>query len=202
MNSGENKRNETPKTGPTKVNPPVRVHLGSGVLTGDRVQSVVRIMADMKGVYRDEELRKSLDQQAVVYRVQTFYPVVEDEEGGLFWGTTFLQPGLVGDEYFMTKGHYHAKPSRGEFYLTLFGNGALILMDEKHHTVFEPMSAGTLHYVPGHTAHRVANTGDQVLTFLACWPSDAGHDYETISRQGFSARLRKMRGVPVLVEEP
>ena len=109
---------------------------------------------------------------------------------------------MVGDEYYMTKGHYHAKRSRGEFYLTVSGSGALILMDEQRKAAFETMSAGTLHYVPGHTAHRVANTGDTLLTFLACWPSDSGHDYETISSQGFSARLRKVGGVAALVEEP
>ena len=75
-------------------------------------------------------------------------------------------------------------------------------MDEKRKTVFEPMSAGTLHYVPSHTAHRVANTGDALLTVLACWPSDSGHDYEAIAGQGFSARLRNVGGIPVLVEEP
>jgi glucose-6-phosphate isomerase len=108
----------------------------------------------------------------------------------------------VGDEYFITKGHFHAEKSRGEFYLTVEGTGALILMDKARRTVFEPMSAGTLHYIPSRTAHRVANTGRSRLTFLACWPSDAGHDYDTIQHQGFSARLRNVGGVPILVEEP
>jgi len=48
-------------------------------------------------------------------------------------------------------------------------------------------------------AHRVAYTGELVLTFLACWPSDAGHDYERIVAEGFCARLRKARGSPTLV---
>ncbi len=77
----------------------------------------------------------------------------------------------------------------------------MILMDEKSRTVFEPMHPGTVHYIPGHTAPRVANTGDSLLAFLACWPSDAGHDYESVARQGFSARLRRVGGIPTLVEE-
>jgi glucose-6-phosphate isomerase len=179
-----------------------RVNLTSGELCGREVQSLSRTIADMKGSYRDEDARKLLNQKSVVYRVEAFHPVDEGNEGGLFWGTTFLNPGTVGDEYFMTKGHHHAKRSRGEFYLTVAGNGALILMDESRKTVFEPMSAGTLHYVSAYTAHRIANTGNSLLTVLACWPSDAGHDYDVIARDGFSARLRNMGGSPALVEEP
>jgi glucose-6-phosphate isomerase, archaeal len=180
----------------------MKVNLSSGELFGRGVQCLSRTIEDMKGAYRDEESRGLLDQNTVVYRVEAFYPVDEGNEGGLFWGTTFLNPGVVGDEYFMTKGHHHAKRSRGEFYLTVGGNGALILMDEGRKTIFEPMSAGTLHYVSAHTAHRIANTGGSLLTVLACWPSDAGHDYDVIARDGFSARLRNIGGAPVLVEEP
>lgn len=180
---------------------PMNVDLSSGELLGQGVQHLTRTIQEMKGIYRDEESRKLLDQKAVVYRVESFHPVDEGNEGGLFWGTTFLNPGMVGDEYFMTKGHQHAKRSRGEFYLTVAGNGALILMDQSRKTVFEPMSTGTLHYVSAYTAHRIANTGSSLLTVLACWPSDAGHDYDVIAHYGFSARLRNIGGSPVLVEE-
>jgi hypothetical protein len=54
-------------------------------------------------------------------------PVAEGTPGGLYWGTTFIQPGLVGDEYFMTKGHSHSLPDRAEYYITASGEGALIL---------------------------------------------------------------------------
>jgi glucose-6-phosphate isomerase, archaeal len=179
----------------------MKVNLSSGELLGRGIQCLSRTIADMKGVYRDEESRGLLDQKMVVYQVEAFHPVDEGNEGGLFWGTTFLNPGMVGDEYFMTKGHHHAKRSRGEFYLTVAGSGALILMDESRKTVFEPMSTGTLHYVPAYTAHRIANTGNSLLTVLACWPSDAGHEYDVIARDGFRARLRNIGGFPVLVEE-
>ena len=35
----------------------------------------------------------------------------------------------------------------------------------------------------GGVAHRVANTGNSVLSFAACWPSDAGHNYEEIANK-------------------
>jgi len=138
----------------------------------------------------------------LVYRVQMFRPVAEGVVGGLFWGTTFVEPGLVGDEYFMTKGHFHVLRNRSEYYVTTGGEGALILMDEGRRTRFELMRPGSVHYIPSSHAHRVANTGSSVLSFLACWPSDAGHDYESVLEHGFSARLRRVDGSPFLVEEP
>jgi glucose-6-phosphate isomerase len=176
--------------------------ISSGELVGEGIQRVTRAIKDMKGIFRDEESRQSLSQDAVVYRVQAVYPVGEGEEGGLFWGTTFIEPGMVGDEYFMTKGHFHANRRRGEYYMTVTGRGALILMDENRRTTFEPMHPGTLHYIRVNTAHRVANIGESVLAFWACWPSDAGHDYDSIASMGFSARLRKVNGIATLVEEP
>jgi glucose-6-phosphate isomerase len=108
---------------------------------------------------------------------------------------------MVGDEYFMTRGHYHARLNRSEFYLTLRGEGALLLMSTDRQVRSEPMYARTLHYIPSETAHRVVNTGSEELIFTACWPSDAGHDYESIAHNGFSARMRRFTGKPMLIEE-
>ena len=78
--------------------------------------------------------------------------------------------------------------------------GALILMDEAGKTWFEAMRPGSLHYIPGFVAHRLANTGDVPLRVGACWPSDAGHDYASIASAGFTARLMCVHGVPTLVD--
>ena len=179
----------------------IMVDIKTGGLSGGRIQRFTRCIKDLKGIFSDEKARQSFDPEKVVYRVETFTPVSEGEEGGLFWGTTFIEPGMVGNEYFMTKGHFHAKRRRAEYYMTVAGGGALILMDENRRTSFEAMHPGTLHYIPAHTAHRVANTAGSVLSFLACWPSDAGHDYESIAVEGFTARLLEVGGVPTLVEE-
>lgn len=55
---------------------------------------------------------------------------------------------MVGNEYFMTKGHFHEQRHRGEYYLTVIGCGALILMDESRRTTFEPMRPSSLHSIP------------------------------------------------------
>lgn len=99
----------------------------------------------------------------------------------------------------MTRGHFHEKREAAEYYWGISGNGLLLLMDEDRSHRVEAVSPGSLHYIPGWTAHRVVNTGDEPLRFGACWPADAGHDYDTIARDGFSARIFCRDGVPVVV---
>jgi glucose-6-phosphate isomerase, archaeal len=178
-----------------------RVDLRTGLLTGAAIEQAVRTIADLKGVFRDEKARVAIDSGTPVYRVQSYLPVPQGTAGGLFWGSTFIEPGMVGDEYFMTRGHFHAKRDCSEYYIGLAGHGALILMDEERRTWFEPVTPGSVHYIPGRVAHRAANTGREVFSFAACWPSDAGHDYDTIATHGFGARLRNVGGAAVLVED-
>jgi glucose-6-phosphate isomerase len=118
----------------------------------------------------------------------------------LFFGCTFLQPGTVGDEYFMTKGHFHSTIDTAEFYWGIRGEGILLLMGEDRSIRAERVVPGSLHYIPGCIAHRMVNVGNEVLSFGACWPSNAGHNYETIKRKGFSARVLKTPEGPTVVE--
>lgn len=183
------------------IDPEIALDLSTGELRGSPIHKSSRTIADMKGYYRDETARQRLDPGTVIYRVQAFLPGPEGQRSALFLGTTFVEPGAVGDEYFMTKGHFHLNRERTEYYITISGEGALILMDENRQTNFEVMRPGSVHYIPARTAHRVANTGKSVLAFLACWPSDAGHDYESIASEGFGARLRNVNGAATLIEE-
>lgn len=138
-----------------------------------------------------------MDPETIVYRVWWWEPVVGGTQGGLFWGLTEIQPGTVGDEYFMTQGHRHAILDRAEFYGTNSGTGMLVLSDESGETRYEPMQPGSLHYIPGRISHRVVNTGDVPLRFVACWPSDAGHDYDIAGSKGFRARVVREQGKSV-----
>jgi len=164
------------------------------------VQRTNATIGDLRGVFADEEARQAFPEQAVVYAVHAIRPVPEGTEGGLFCGTTLVMPGQVGGEYFMTRGHFHTQRDRAEFYWCMAGEGLLLLMDEDRRCRAEPMWPGTTHYIPGHTAHRAVNTGHEVLSFSACWPSDAGHDYAAIVRSPFSLRVFCVDSVPTIVE--
>jgi glucose-6-phosphate isomerase len=186
---------------PVVMPPPLSLNLARGVMTGEAVRESFKALSDLAKVFRDRAALAHLDPAREVYRVRSWLPVSSGTEGGLFWGVTVLQPGKVGDEYFMTHGHFHANPTRAEYYATASGNGMLIRMDRERRTWGETMTPGSLHYIQGEHAHRVANTGSEPLVFWACWGSDAGYDYGTIDQSGLGARLLERDGRPVLVAE-
>ena len=174
-----------------------RIDLKTGQIEDAAVS--FRRIGDLIGVFADEEARAAMPQDAIVYRVETHQAEKEGTPGGLLFGTSFVYPGKVGDEYFMTKGHFHAKRDTAEYYFCIAGKGALILMDESGKCWAEEMEPGTLHYIPRSVAHRLANTGEEILAVGCCWGADIGHDYATIAREGFSKRLREVDGAPKLV---
>jgi glucose-6-phosphate isomerase len=157
-------------------------------------------MGQLRGIFRSQEDWSMIAPERVVYRVQWIPPVEDGTEGGLFWGNTTIEPGRVGDEYFMTHGHLHEKSNRAEFYATVSGTGYLLMMDRDRKAWAEPMSAGSIHYVAANIAHRAVNCGDEPLRFVACWPSDAGHDYASIAERGFSLRVVCREGGPLVIE--
>ncbi len=170
-----------------------------GEMSGPAVRETVKTLAELSGLFRDREAYAAMDPQREVYRVRAWAPVAAGEEGGLFWGVTILQPGKVGDEFFMTHGHFHANRTRAEYYATVAGQGILLRMDEQRATRGEAMSPGTLHYIRGRHAHRVVNVGPEPLIFWACWGSDAGYDYGIIRQEGFGAAVVERDGKPAIV---
>ena len=172
----------------------------NGMLEGRGIEKIDRKIKNLKDIFFNLDALEKMDPETVVYEVESYFPVEQNTEGGLFFGITYIHPGVVGNEYFMTKGHFHKIKNRGEFYCTLQGEGMLILMDEERNTWAEKMYPGSIHYIKGNTAHRTANTGTSILSFSAFWPSDAGHDYAIISEQGFSKILIKKDGKPELIE--
>lgn len=168
-------------------------------LIGESVESSIRKLGDLRGIFEDKTAFESMNFEQIAYRVSSTFPVQEGTLGGLFMGITYLMPGKVGNEYFMTKGHFHSKIDRAEFYWGVEGEGMLILMNEAREVWAERMYPGSLHYIPGGVAHRVANVGNSMLIFAASWPSDAGHNYEAIAKYGFARRLKEVNGKPRLV---
>lgn len=161
--------------------------------------TVTRKLSHMRGSYRDAEAEAALlaDGDPLVYEV--FQYDVPERLGELFTCTTVLYPGRVGDEYFMTKGHFHEVRDRAEVYFGLQGEGYLLLETEDGEVAATRMEAGTVAYVPPQWAHRTVNTGSEPFVFLAVYPGDAGHDYGTIETDGFKQAVVERDGQAVIV---
>ena len=127
-------------------------------LLGERVENVSRTLGDLRGIFADVDAFSRMPQNMPAYEVSSFLPEQEGTPGGLYFGITYLHPGKVGNEYFMTKGHFHANIDRAEFYWGLEGEGMLILMDQLRRVWAERVFPGSLHYIPGGAPHRLANT--------------------------------------------
>ncbi len=183
----------------TIIDTPFKVDYSNGNISGKSVINPVKKIKDLQHIFEDKKAFLKIDKEKIIYEVQVIRPVEEGRKGGLFYGKTIIHPGKVGNEYFMTKGHFHQKVDRAEFYWGIEGEGMLILMDKNRNTWAEKMYSGSLHYINGYIAHRTVNTGTTKLSFGACWPSDAGHNYQEIIDNGFSARLKEVDGKPQLI---
>lgn len=173
--------------------PETHIDWRKGSLDGPGIQRSRKLLKDLNYVYPNYA-ESGLSPDTEVYSVQWWAPARDGQEGGLFWGVTHLQPGRVGDEYFMTHGHFHALETRAEYYTAVSGHGILLRMERGGRTWAEEMVPGALLYIDGKHAHRVVNTGSEPLVFWACWPSDAGYDYGTIAREGFGLRVLERSG--------
>jgi glucose-6-phosphate isomerase len=165
---------------------------------------IERRASAMEGAYADAAALRELveDGDPVVYEVEQ--RDVPPEVGHLVCCTTVVNAGTVGDEYFMTKGHYHAVRETAEIYLGLAGEGRLLLQTEIGETSVLRMERGTVAYVPPGWAHRTVNVGRDPLVFFAVYPGQAGHDYDAIEASGFARRVFETASGPAVVpaEEP
>jgi glucose-6-phosphate isomerase len=169
----------------------------------ENAQSVqTRRLSDMRGFYADSEAEAALaEHNPLLYQVYYQYNPPESE-GELGICTTIIQPGKVGDEFFMTKGHFHGKIDRAELYFGLSGTGMLVMETPDGITNAQVMTAGVSAYVPPYWAHRTVNTGSEPFVFLACFPADAGYDYATIAERGFGILVVERDGQVQVVENP
>ncbi len=168
--------------------------------TIDDKPRVERHLADLRGCFRDEgAYERALELgNPLVYSVASVETAVG--QGDLHYGLGVIQPGSIGDEYFLTKGHMHTWREAAEVYIGLSGQGAMLLEVEadgsSRMVLLQPNSVV---YVPGHTAHRTINTGDEPLVYLGVYPARAGHDYGVIGERNFRSFFFYRDGRPSLL---
>lgn len=164
---------------------------------------IIRRLSSMKGQFSDLQAYAAQmeKEDLVLYEV---YDIQRPEKAGeLLHGISIVHPGKVGDEYYMTKGHFHTVLETAEIYHCLKGEGVMVMETPEGDWSVEELHTGTILYVPPRWAHRSVNTGSQadLVTFFV-YPGDAGHDYGTIETQGFRKLMIEVNGRPQIVDNP
>jgi glucose-6-phosphate isomerase, archaeal len=164
---------------------------------------IQRYLSQIKGTFADQAAVAEIlarEGDRLVYEVHV--TELPEEEGQILHCTTIIYPGQIGNEFHMTKGHYHAQREQGEVYLGLAGQGYLLQQTEAGDTSALEMVPGTAAYVPPYWAHRTVNVGATPFVFFAAWPGEAGHDYGTIERDGFRKLIVAQDGGGQIIDNP
>ncbi len=175
---------------PTKLMAPfgVDIDLVEGVMK-DPDRHLVRNASAMLGHYRDEGALQALVDAGDPLHYEVFEKTIPEAYGHVLFCISKLQPGLVGDECFMTKGHYHTIPETAEIYWCIRGRGYMAMKTAIGDCVLERMERNRLVYVPPYWAHRSINTGQEPLISFCAYQADAGHNYGDIETEGFPKRV-------------
>ncbi len=147
---------------------------------------------DLTGLYADApalDLILSEKGDEVAYEVTSYTPGGQTSD--LIMGVTRMAPGKVGREYYLTRGHIHAKGNRPEIYYTLSGRGIMQMESPDGEVRLVEMGPQQICYVPPFWIHRSINIGDADLVMFFTYPADSGQDYGIIERSG-GMRVRIM----------
>lgn len=174
----------------------------SGRCESGRVQPTYRRVSNMASQFADEVAAQKLVAEGDPLLYEFYELDLPAEDGVLQFGTTTLYPGKVGDEYFMTKGHFHTILDTSEVYYGLSGHGLMMMETPEGEVKCLEVNPGDALYVPGRWAHRSINTGDEPLVMFFVYRSDAGHDYGTIESKGYRKLVVDQGGVSTLIDNP
>ncbi len=165
-------------------------------------ESTKRYLSHMKKMFLDEKRAEEILEKndPLVYE---FYELgCPERKGDLAFGTSIIYPGKVGEEYYMTKGHFHTMLDTAEVYWCLSGEGYMVMENMGGDTLEMPMKTGEAVYVPRGYAHRTVNTGTEKLVVFWTFQADAGHDYGTIETKGYHKLIVEKDRKAVIVDNP
>jgi len=164
---------------------------------------IKRHLSKMEGQYLDTDAfeRMLKNDDSLMYEV---YELKRPEVAGeILHGISIVHPGKVGNEYYMTKGHYHTVLETAEIYYTIKGQGCMVMETPEGDWAVEKLVPGSVLYVPPRWAHRSVNTGkEEDLIMFFAYPGDAGHNYAAIETQGFRKLVVEVDGKAEIIDNP
>src|SRR5688572_22844847 len=117
-------------------------------------------LSELAGLYADETAFAAAlaSGDRVVYAVEDFRP--SSQASDMIFGVTRMLPGKIGREYFVTRGHIHAKSNRPELYYGQKGRGVMLMESPEGEVRVAEIGTGSACYVPPFWIHRSINIGD------------------------------------------
>lgn len=163
---------------------------------------LIRRLSSLTGQFYDETAfaKQIAVEDTIIYEV--YENKVPEIPGELQHGTSIVHSGKVGDEFNMTKGHFHQVLATAEVYYCLQGHGYMMMENPEGDWAAEELVPGRVLYVPCRWAHRSINVGsDDLITFFI-YPGDAGHDYGTIETKGFRKLMVERNSRVEIIDNP
>ncbi len=160
------------------------VDVPAGALRGAS-NRYVKTYGDLADLYEDAAAFAELlaaKRDAVAYEVTDYKPSAD--AGDMIIGVTRMEPGKVGHEFYMTRGHIHARPNRPEMYYGESGHGLMLLESPAGDIRIVEIRARSMCYVPPYWIHRSVNVGPDQLVMTFAYPADSGQDYDIIAKAG------------------
>lgn len=164
---------------------------------------IKRNLSKMAGQYLDQDAFEAqlTEDDKLLYEVYELE--VPEKSGEILHGISIVHPGKIGNEFFMTKGHYHTVLETAEIYYTLSGSGYMIMETPEGDWAVEKLIPGSVLYVPPRWAHRSVNIGsNEDLVMFFAYPGNAGHNYASIETQGFRKLVLDINGKAEIVDNP
>ena len=138
-----------------------------------RFKDVAKWYSDKKAV--EKELKKNKNN--VIYKTFT------EKDSPMDLTLTVIHPGVVGKEYYMTKGHIHGA-NNPEFYILLEGNGKLLIQSRSEVKVIT-LKKGKITLIPKGYAHRLVNVGRKKLKVLTIYSENSRPNYNVKFKKRF-----------------
>ena len=166
---------------------------------------ISRSLSNMSDAFVDQEAVNRILNKSDPEIIKVYMAPIPEKVGHIMSLMTVIYPGTVGEECYMTKGHIHTNlEDAPEVYITIKGEGKLLLQTPEGDTRDMDMLPGQMNYIPSGWAHRAVNCGSDGLIFLGIYTAEAKRDYSFIGigKENFNKIIVKRDSKVCVIDHP
>ena len=127
--------------------------------------------------------KKAVDKELKKNRNKVIYETFTEKDSPMDLTLTVIHQGVVGKEYYMTKGHIHGA-NNPEFYILLDGSGKLLIQNRSEVKTIV-LKKGKIALIPRGYAHRLVNVGKKKLKVLTIYSENSRPNYNVKFKKRF-----------------